>query len=737
MKVIISGGISNFSDYLTDKLTRESHTVYHITDQIQEKHSYRDGKVIYYDIKSEEKYTQYVISSIEPDAIIFLGAHNSTAKDHYLSALTNLLAISVSLGVKRFVYLSDYSVYGKQLHVNEDHVNEAAPEDMSGIVIAEGERLCTQVGLVQGLDTVVLRISSVYGPILHDSSNHDTVTEQCTQAIGEHGITITEDYYQVYTYVTDAVDAVYKVVTAKQHERTVYNVSGGEPLRHSQVADIIAQAAAAEGNPLTVTKPPAEEGQPVSVAAVDSSDFCQEYHFQEFYTAAEGIKNVYHLLARNKKLKNSIKPPEEKKSYRDTIGALFKKFLPTLETVLLFLAVSGITVLTRQVPYLQNVDYFLLFVVIIAVSFGKQPASLAVLAAALFYIYDKILTNYSIVDVLINFDFILRLLTLFAIGMIVGHTRDRLKEYNKEKDEFIKYQEKEYEELSQIYQTTLQIKKVLENRLLSYGDSLAKIQAVVAELESMMPQKIMNNAVDVITNIMGSSGVSIFYYDDKSDYCRLVASSSHEISARSGKSMKLKSMEDVRYVLDRREVYVNRTLTGDRPLLASGIYQEDRLIIIIMIWEMEFESLTPYHTNLLAVLSKMISAAAQRAYTYEEAAAGTKFIPDTQIYKAEAMEEFLAMLQESQQVHHTPFSAIEINEPLQRHKEIADILSTQLRVYDYPGYYNGRFIILLSNTTAEESKFFIKRIGERGIHAGIIENNKINRMDTQEEKAYD
>jgi nucleoside-diphosphate-sugar epimerase len=140
-------------------------------------------------------------------------------------------------GVARLVYMSSAEVYGLPAAdpVPEDHRLQARSPYAAAKIGAE--RFAESFALAYGLDVVVLRPFSVYGPSLSPGSLVGTVLRQARSG----GPIVVADTRPVrdYCYVDDLVEAVLLATTAPVDGHRVFNVGSGVG---SSVADVVGTA---------------------------------------------------------------------------------------------------------------------------------------------------------------------------------------------------------------------------------------------------------------------------------------------------------------------------------------------------------------------------------------------------------------------------------------------------------------------------------------------------------------
>ena len=113
MNILLVGGKSHFLQLLIEKLNKEGHRIFILTDEPK---SGRPTRKVFetYHFSYEESCIREVVESIQPDETIFLGAFDTNykwaeLKSHagaFSAGLMNVLSAFVGCSTGRFIYLS-------------------------------------------------------------------------------------------------------------------------------------------------------------------------------------------------------------------------------------------------------------------------------------------------------------------------------------------------------------------------------------------------------------------------------------------------------------------------------------------------------------------------------------------------------------------------------------------------------------------------------------------------------
>jgi UDP-glucuronate 4-epimerase len=193
---------------------------------------------------------------------------------------------------KRFVYASSSSIYGhaERFPTPEDAV--PAPFSPYGVTKLAGEHLCRLYHANHGVETVVLRYFTVYGPRQRPDMG---LNRFCRAALAGEPLVVFGDGEQKrdFTYVDDVVRATRAAATVPQAPGRVYNVGGGSQITVNRVIELLAELA---GHPPEVQYADREAGD-VRDTGADTRRAATELGFEPRTAFAEGLRAEFEWLA--------------------------------------------------------------------------------------------------------------------------------------------------------------------------------------------------------------------------------------------------------------------------------------------------------------------------------------------------------------------------------------------------------------------------------------------------------
>ncbi len=247
--IIVTGGAGFIGSHLVDTLINLGHSVI-IYDNLS------TGKKENLNPKAKFVKTDLIdpVKFPKADSVFHLAAlpriersfdHPKKTHDANVTATVNVLKATSDAGIKRFVYSSSSSVYGKinnqDLPVKESH--PCKPESPYAAQKRMSEIYVQVLGKMYLIDTVILRYFNVYGPRMPTTGAYKLVIpiflEQKKQG---HPLTIYGDGKQTrdFTHVTDVITAsILAVKRKKNFKGEIINIGSGHPTSINQLADII------------------------------------------------------------------------------------------------------------------------------------------------------------------------------------------------------------------------------------------------------------------------------------------------------------------------------------------------------------------------------------------------------------------------------------------------------------------------------------------------------------------
>lgn len=165
------------------------------------------------------------------------GDYLKSSIDINIIGAANIARACLKAGIKKLIFVSGYVVYGLPRYLPMDELHPLNPLDFYGISkLAAEQYLQALIRESRGLDLVLLRLSSVYGP---GQISQGLIPNLIRAAISNTYISINGGgkARRDYLYIDDAVSAI--ALSLKRNTGGVFNIASGESFSVNQVKNII------------------------------------------------------------------------------------------------------------------------------------------------------------------------------------------------------------------------------------------------------------------------------------------------------------------------------------------------------------------------------------------------------------------------------------------------------------------------------------------------------------------
>jgi UDP-glucose 4-epimerase len=212
------------------------------------------------------------------------GRFDQYLRNNVLATQLLLEAMRATSG-KRFVYASSSSIYGEAEALPTPEATTPRPHSPYGMTKLAGEHLCSLYHGNHGLDTVMLRYFTVYGPRQRPDMAFNIFSRA---ALTGEPITVFGDGRQTrdFTYVADIVAATRAAATAPAVGGRAFNVGGGSRIALADAIDLLSEFS---DRPLEVTYLPMQDGD-VRDTGADTTRARKALGFAPATSFADGLK---------------------------------------------------------------------------------------------------------------------------------------------------------------------------------------------------------------------------------------------------------------------------------------------------------------------------------------------------------------------------------------------------------------------------------------------------------------
>jgi len=723
MKVLITGGYGFIGSHVAERFFKEGYEIYIIDNlstgrkaNIQFKHR---GYVM--DVKDSQ--CEEIFRAYRFDAVVHLAAQVSVSNsirnpqldtESNVLGLVNMLDLSAKHGVKRFIYASSAAVYGLDEdipHKEDKTLDPIAPYGISKYV---NEIYATKWHELYELSTVGFRFSNVYGPRQNSSGEGGVVSIFINDMLNNEPLKLYGDGEQTrdFIYVEDVADAVFRSVNSSIIG--LYNLSTNQA---SSVNDLI-QCLSEFKPDLNVQKKPARE-QDIKHSCLDNSAISHDLDWSPLYSFKEGLERTYAYFV-NQQSQAEVAVSAAKEIKESIVNPKLKKWLfPTLENLIAFALTAWLSLSLVDNMY-GVIDVKLFYITIIGILYGNRQSLISVVLSIGLLTYQELIAGRDIISLTYDTDFFFRIAIYLFIGLVVGYAIERKNVRIAQQELVVNEVTDRYEFLENIYSEVRDVKDELQHRIINSGDSYGKIYHATKELESLEPEIVFNSAVNVVKSIMGVEKVTIYRVNKYQSYLRLLASSGHE-NEQLQKSLKVDDLPHVQQILQTGQIYSNKELNANVPMMMAPIFHQDQVAAIIAIDGMNFESFSLYHQNLFQITTNLIESALSKAFVFIDATETNRYVEGTVILKPSVFSGILQSKIDVKHQHQVPYLLLKSTVNEISLKEASEYIAPLLRETDYLGMNSDNELqVLLSNSSEQDIEAIMSRLSHPNISFTLL-----------------
>ncbi|MCM1159778.1 MAG: NAD(P)-dependent oxidoreductase [Roseburia sp.] len=725
---MIIGEYGFMMNHLIERLYREKCDIYTIAGKRAKEKAVKLPAHNIFEFSSTGLDVKYIIQCVQPDTVIFMGAqddafdwNNDMTASHYSSQLTNVLLWSKTYHVKHFIYLSTMDVFGGSYDKALAEEEKPDTDRAKNMIIYNGEYLC-QLYNDAVMKVTILRFPLVYGPSHFTYEKLNPIEKMCFEAKKLGVIEPVEYGSFMVIYVSDAVDAIFKTVMRENCSQHIYHVEGKGATTNEELSSMLGKELK---NPVKLAEKAVKKERNISL---NGNRFSEEFRYSPLIELETGIMRTSqfiesHFDELNEKelTAEEREKKESKEQFKRNLFTILKRARRIVENIALFAAVLFVTYQFGGMDMFSGVDFMLLYVLVASVAFGIGHSVLAVVLATGGNLYLRMLeTGQGFSAALSQYSVIFQFLFYFIAAILISYTILRYKTSMKEQDEQMGDLQEEYELIYDVNKTNVEIKRVFEDRLLNYGDSIGKIYNIVSELDVLDPEKIAVASLGVVRKIMNVKDICI-YKTGQGEYFHFIEATTEE--ARNMKrAIKLSDYPRLQQAMETRDIFVNHQVGSELPRMAAPIYSENKLIYIIMLWNMEFEQLNTYQKNLFLVLAKIITSSLEKGYQYEEVGRLQKYYENTNVLFPELFRKQIEEKLKDVPYEQAEYSVIQVSMGEETLQEISSRLSMLVRDEDKIGKLEEEdsLVYILAHAGYADVPFVVNKLNKNGLESKAV-----------------
>ncbi len=722
MVVLLVGGGSVLMNAMIDKLNKNGHRVYLLTGQKEKRFSY---KHVFerYDFPYENESIKDILESARPDVTIFMGAYDtnftweSPRQDsvRYMAGLMNILSACSMMKKGKFLYFSSQEVFGES-HIDDIGEEEpVSPKGFRAMALAQGEETCSNYHRTQGMNTIILRFDHLYWVPEKGKREDNPCFRMCLEALRTGKISANERRIYSMIYLSDAVEQAYGLICKEAPKHACYHITSGEEIGETQMAKLIQGEL---GSGIEVVDATAGMANRL---VLDGNRYTGELGHEIFNHYDTGIRKVAQFMKRHSA---SFITEEDTggglavKAWNNT-RRILRAVFPYIENLICFIPFFLLYNNAANSAFVARLDFYLLYVLLFAVVYGQRQAIFSGFLAVIGYIAGQTGTRSGF-EVLVDYNTYVWMAQLFIVGLVVGYLRDQLHFLQSENRARVDYLRGQLKDLEEINDSNVRMKHNFESQVVNHKDSLGKIYEISSTLEQYGPEEVLFYAAQVLSKLMDCEDVAI-YTVANGDYARLFSATSPE-ARKMGNSLKYTAMEELHGELKEGRVYINRRMEEKMPMMASAVYSEDKMQLILMLWGIPWERMTLGEANRLTIVGFLIQNAVVRANRYLEALRNRRYVEGTNVLDESAFTQLAKAFFDAREKGLTEYVLLEILTEDGNYESAGKTLGSAIRQTDYLGILKeGKLYALLSNTNKENIGSIKERFRSAGYECRVEE----------------
>lgn len=650
MNILVIGGMGSLINQLIRKLKKEGHRVHLLTGSRYKVSTY-ESVFERYDFPYDSECLSDVFESVNPDVTIFMGAFDSNFRwsneqremVRFTSSLTNFLTSYSMTGKGRFIYLSSDVVYADNYEENISEDTTTSPSDLKGMALAQGEEICNGFRRIRESDIAILRLDHFYKIPKDPDEVDDVCSRMCLEAMKTGGISVNSKNRFSLLYESDAVEFIYKLVKCEEHQNTLYNVSSSQEISELEVAQYIQQAMGEDAG-ITIEEKDAEDRRCI----LSNRLYDGEFGVRIFADTQQTVEKLVNYMVERKELFLTGEQREKSLWQRITerAGWFAKAMFPYIENLICFLLFFLLNNLTVKSQFFSRLDFYLLYVLLFAVVHGQHQATFSAVLAVIGYFFAQT-GDRSLLTVALDYNTYIWIAQLFIVGLVVGYMKDQIRKLKMETEEERLYLNRQLSDIKDINGSNVRVKDALETQIVNQSDSIGKIYTITSKLEKYTPEEVLFYAAEIVRDFLGSKDIALYTISNAA-YARLFTFTSDKAKVL-GKSIKYKELGEVYDELSNHKVYINRTLDERYPLMATAIFDNDDMQIMIMAWGISWERMTLGQADMLMVVSYLIQNAVLRAARYITMLENRRYQEDKLVMEQEAFTSLVRVFLEARE----------------------------------------------------------------------------------------
>lgn len=322
----------------------------------------------------------------------------------------------------------------------------------------------------------------------------------------------------------------------------------------------------------------------------------------------------------------------------------------------------------------------------------------------------------------------------FAVGAICGYIRMK----NKNNVQFIKEENDLLQEkflfTREMYQETIEDKKLYKKQILGSKDSFGKIFDITRKLDVIQPQELYIETIRVLEDVLENKTFGLYTLNRENGYGRLETASA-QVQGNYLNSIKLSEYSAAMEELENGNVWANREFLENYPMYMAGVRKNGELVMLICIQQVSREQMSLYFLNLFKILSGLVETSLLRALEYQKAVEYRQYVKGTHILKTEYFEERLKVQHDMREQKLASYVLLKVEYSEMSLQKADEILRSKVRENDVWGISESKELyLMLVQTDKEALPNILARLKQAGLVCRQIDEELTGNNRTGENK---